>query len=59
VQGDPGRLLQVLMNLLGNAIKFTAQGHIILDVEPLPAAPHLPTAVRFCVSDSGIGIPPE
>ncbi|MDB6039537.1 MAG: histidine kinase [Verrucomicrobiales bacterium] len=56
VKGDPGRLRQILMNLIGNAIKFTAKGHIILDVEPLPKAPHLHSAIRFSLSDSGIGI---
>jgi PAS domain S-box-containing protein len=55
LMGDPTRLRQVLLNLLGNAIKFTRAGGVSLKVEPHndPAAP---TALRFIVSDTGIGI---
>ncbi|SDD14013.1 PAS/PAC sensor hybrid histidine kinase [Sphingomonas sp. YR710] len=53
--GDPTRLRQVLLNLLGNAIKFTQDGGIVLKVEP-DANCAVPTALRFTVSDSGIGI---
>ncbi|MBC9031399.1 PAS domain S-box protein [Sphingomonas sp. JC676] len=53
--GDPTRLRQVLLNLLGNAIKFTARGGVSLKVEPdMDSA--VPTALRFTVSDTGIGI---
>ena len=56
--GDPTRLRQVLLNLLGNAIKFTETGAVRLKVEP-----HLdstvPTALRFSIADTGIGIPRE
>jgi PAS domain S-box-containing protein len=53
--GDPTRLRQVLLNLLGNAIKFTETGQISLVVEPdLDCA--VPTGLRFTVTDSGIGI---
>jgi two-component system, sensor histidine kinase and response regulator len=56
--GDPGRVRQILMNLLGNAIKFTAQGHVYLNVEP--AGPEFENAtLRFSVEDSGIGIPED
>ncbi|MDP2241198.1 MAG: PAS domain S-box protein [Burkholderiales bacterium] len=53
--GDPTRLRQVLLNLLGNAIKFTNSGEVSLRVgrDPDPAAP---TALLFKVSDTGIGI---
>ena len=54
--GDPTRLRQVLLNLLGNAIKFTEQGQVSLRVSR-EADPAVPTALRFVVSDSGIGIP--
>lgn len=57
VKGDPARLRQVLANLTGNAIKFTAQGTVTVAVdlaEPLPGGARL----RFTVSDTGIGIPP-
>jgi two-component system, sensor histidine kinase and response regulator len=54
VVGDPGRLRQVLVNLLGNAVKFTPQGSVQLDVV-LKA----PQQVRFSVTDTGIGIAPE
>ncbi|MBC7521274.1 MAG: PAS domain S-box protein, partial [Sandarakinorhabdus sp.] len=53
--GDPTRLRQVLLNLLGNAIKFTENGSVVLTVEP-DANSALPTALRFTVTDTGIGI---
>lgn len=56
LRGDPGRLRQVLLNLGGNAIKFTHQGgitlHAVLDAEDAGRA-----TVRFTVTDTGIGIP--
>ena len=53
--GDPTRLRQVLLNLLGNAIKFTETGGVSLKVEPdMDCA--VPTALRFTVKDTGIGI---
>ncbi|HXA39624.1 MAG TPA: PAS domain S-box protein [Phenylobacterium sp.] len=54
--GDPTRLRQVLLNLLGNAIKFTPGGSVSLNVEP-DGDKAVPTALRFTVSDTGIGIP--
>jgi PAS domain S-box-containing protein len=56
--GDPTRLRQVLLNLLGNAIKFTESGEVTLRVAS-DANPSVPTALRFTVSDTGIGIPGE
>jgi two-component system, sensor histidine kinase and response regulator len=54
--GDPGRLRQVLVNLLGNAIKFTRQGEIVLRVTTEAATPQ-GVVLAFSVSDTGIGIP--
>lgn len=54
VHGDEGKLRQVLINLLANAVKFTASGRIILRVLPLEKE-----AWRFEVEDTGIGIPEE
>ncbi len=51
VIGDPQRLRQILLNLLGNAIKFTDKGAVMFTIEPLDE-----TLVRFTVADSGIGI---
>jgi PAS domain S-box-containing protein len=56
--GDSTRLRQVLLNLLGNAIKFTQSGEVSLRVAP-DAGSLVPTALRFTVSDTGIGIPAE
>jgi len=53
--GDPVRLQQILINLLGNAAKFTESGWIILSVAPDMSGP--PGHLRFVVSDTGIGIP--
>jgi PAS domain S-box-containing protein len=51
--GDPLRLRQILVNLVGNAIKFTMKGQVVVHVEPAPEAP---AALRFRVVDTGIGI---
>ncbi len=56
--GDPGRLRQVLVNLVGNAIKFTEEGEIVVQVEPAEA-PEGKIGLHFSVRDTGIGIPPE
>jgi two-component system, sensor histidine kinase and response regulator len=56
--GDPNRLKQVLLNLIGNAIKFTDKGEVVLRVIQDPDAKQL-GALRFMVSDTGIGIPAE
>src|SRR5665647_417818 len=56
--GDPTRLRQVLLNLIGNAIKFTQSGGVSLRVA-LDTGSSVPTALRFTVSDTGIGIPGE
>lgn len=64
VRGDLGRLRQVIVNLVGNAIKFTEQGQVVLRVsraEPGPSGKGDDALVRlmFSVSDTGIGIAPE
>src|SRR5471032_1804808 len=56
--GDPTRLCQVLLNLVGNAIKFTESGTVSLRVTSDEDSA-VPTALRFTVSDTGIGIPGE
>ena len=58
LMGDALRLLQVLINLSGNAIKFTAQGEVLIQIKVLEKnGPR--TTLRFAVRDSGIGIAPE
>ena len=57
--GDVQRLRQVLVNLLGNAIKFTEQGAIVLRVEREPNGPVGRERIRFAVEDTGVGIADE
>ena len=58
LRGDPSRLRQVLTNLIGNAIKFTEHGEVVLSVArgPLSGGAGM---LRFAVSDTGIGIPQD
>jgi PAS domain S-box-containing protein len=58
LRGDPERLRQVLLNLIGNAIKFTENGQVLLHVEPDPKSPAA-RVLQFSVADTGIGIPAE
>ncbi|RWO92176.1 ATP-binding protein, partial [Mesorhizobium sp.] len=55
--GDVGRIRQIVTNLLGNAVKFTDEGHVLVDVtgERVPTG----TKLTISVTDTGIGIPEE
>ena len=56
--GDPDRLRQIILNLVGNAIKFTDKGEVIVHIEAeVPEAAQ--ACLHFKISDTGIGIPPE
>jgi two-component system, sensor histidine kinase and response regulator len=58
VRGDPGRLRQILVNLVGNAIKFTERGEVLVEIEKsLETADEV--TLHFSVRDTGIGVPPE
>ena len=59
VKGDEGRIRQILVNLVGNAIKFTERGEVKLRVEAGPTAASGRRNVTFTVTDTGIGIPAE
>ncbi|MGH7140874.1 MAG: PAS domain-containing protein, partial [Pirellulales bacterium] len=67
VTGDPGRLRQVLTNLVGNAIKFTDAGEVVVDVALDGSATQASTngepsgeiVLHFCISDTGVGVPAE
>src|SRR5436305_12247181 len=54
--GDPGRLRQVLVNMVGNAIKFTERGQILVQVQVESRTPE-DTRLHYFVSDSGMGMP--
>ncbi|MFO0235607.1 MAG: ATP-binding protein [Burkholderiales bacterium] len=56
-RGDPARVRQVLLNLLGNAVKFTAAGQVVLRVSARPDGESM--ALRYEVEDTGIGIAPD
>jgi signal transduction histidine kinase/DNA-binding response OmpR family regulator len=55
---DPGRVRQVLTNLVGNAIKFTAAGHVLINVQCEPGTIG-PAHLKLSVQDTGIGIPED
>ena len=57
--GDPGRIRQVLTNLMGNAVKFTSQGHILVRVTGVSDPEKGMSDVTIAIEDTGIGIPAD
>ncbi len=55
--GDPGRVRQVLTNLVGNAVKFTKAGHVLVRVTGVPDPVSQSCAIHVAIEDTGIGIP--
>jgi signal transduction histidine kinase/CheY-like chemotaxis protein len=58
VKGDPGRVRQILLNLINNAIKFTEAGHVYLYIKAMPDS-NGKISFHFSVEDTGIGIPED
>jgi signal transduction histidine kinase/CheY-like chemotaxis protein len=58
LRGDPGRVRQVLVNLMGNAVKFTDRGEVVVRAS-IPSRDEESVTVRFSVRDTGVGILPE
>lgn len=59
VRADLGKLRQVLINLMNNAVKFTEQGVVMVDVRHVPATHDMRAMLEFSVRDTGIGIPED
>lgn len=57
--GDPGRVRQVMTNLIGNAVKFTAEGHVLVRVTGVPNLDNRELDLHVTIEDTGIGIPED
>lgn len=57
--GDPGRVRQILTNLVGNAVKFTNTGHVLIRVTGIPSEENGQSDVHIAIEDTGIGIPED
>ncbi len=59
IKGDPTRIRQIITNIIGNAIKFTEKGYIVLDVSKAVPRPDNDVEIHFSISDTGMGISKE